>query len=232
MAYTAAIFTSAIVAIGDFNPAIFSPDWLEGNKLIGKGDADAVRDQSQGQMIVSHQVASFQTKWFALQVLSNQFSLTSKDALSPAFKDLAVGIFQLLPHTPITAVGLNFLAHFKLVREDDYHKVGDVLAPKKIWNELYPEDAVGLANLTVKVQHGVRGKELKMRDEINIAVSPSEKFKFGISMSYNNHHNLSTPSEENLKPADRVATLIDGGWETTWKDADRVFNGLLLNILS
>ena len=114
--HTAEIFTSSVVAVGDFNPAIFSPDWLEGNKLIGKSDADTVRESKS--MISSHQVTSFETKWFALQVLENRFSLTSKDALSPALKDLAVGIFQLVPHTPVTAVGLNFLAHFKLTSED------------------------------------------------------------------------------------------------------------------
>ena len=118
--HTAEIFTSSVVAVGDFNPAIFSPDWLEGNKLIGKSDADTVRESKS--MISSHQVTSFETKWFALQVLENRFSLTSKDALSPALKDLAVGIFQLVPHTPVTAVGLNFLAHFKLTSEEEYHR--------------------------------------------------------------------------------------------------------------
>lgn len=228
MAYTAEILTSAIIVVGDFNPAIFSPDWLEGNKLIGKGDADMVREKSQGKsLIVSHQVAAFETKWFALQVIDNQFSLTSKDALSPAFKDLAVGIFQLLPHTPVTAVGLNFMAHFKLASEDEYHKVGDILAPKDIWTKLYPDHAAGLADLTIRIQAGTRGKPLKMKDERRITLQPSNKLKFGVFLAYNDHHDVSTPSEDNQKPAERVATIIDKEWETSWKDAVRAFDGLL-----
>lgn len=228
MTHTAEILTSAIVAVGDFNPAIFSPDWLEGNDLIGKGDAEAVREKSQGKsLIVSHQVTAFETKWFALQVLENQFSLTSKDALSPALKDLAVGIFQLLSHTPVTAVGLNFLAHFKLASEEEYHHVGDELAPKKIWNALYPDEAAGLADLTIRIQRGVRGESLKSKDEKRISLQPSNMFKFGAFLAYNDHHDVSAPSEDNLKPAERVAAIIDKEWEVSWKDAVRTFDGLL-----
>ncbi len=228
MTHTAEILSSSIIAIGDFNPAIFSPDWLEKNDLIGKGDADTVREKNQDKsLIVSHQVTAFETKWFALQVLENQFSLTSKDALSPAFKDLAVGIFELVPHTPLTAVGLNFLAHFKLASEDEYHRVGDVLAPKDIWNVLYPDGSAGLANLTIRLQHCVRGEPLKTKDEKQISLQPSNKFKYGVFLSYNDHHDVSDPSEDNLRPAERVATIIDKEWEVSWKDAVRAFDGLL-----
>jgi len=226
--HTAEILTSSIIAVGDFNPTIFSPDWLEGNDLIGKGDADAVREKSQGtSLIVSHQVTAFETKWFALQVLENQFSLTSKDALSPAFKDLAVGIFQLLSHTPVTAVGLNFLADFKLTSEDEYHQIGDVIAPKDIWQALYPDEIAGLANLTIRIQHGVRGETLKTKDEKRVSLQPSNKFKYGVFLAYNDHRDVSAPSEDNLKPAERVAAIIDKEWEASWKDAVRAFDGLL-----
>lgn len=233
MAYTAEIFTSSIVAVGDFNPAIFSPDWMERNALIGKDDADSVREGRHGKsLLVSHQVAVFETKWFALQVLENQFSLTSKDALSPAFKDLAVSIFQLVPHTPVTAVGLNFLGHYKLAGEDEYHRVGDVLAPKDIWKALYPDEMPGLADLTVRIQRGSRGEPLKTKDEKRIAVQPSNKIRYGAFLSYNDHHDVSASGEDNLKPGERVATLIDSEWESSWQDAVRVFDGVLSRSLS
>jgi hypothetical protein len=226
--HTAEILTSAIVGVGDFNPAIFSPDWLERNGLIGKDDADSVREGSQGKsLLVSHQVTTFETKWFALQVLENQFTLTSKDALSPAFKDLAVGIFQLVPHTPIKAVGLNFMGHFKLASEDAYHRVGDVLAPKDIWKALYPDESSGLADLTIRVQRSKRGELLKTKDEKRISIQPSSKLKFGAFLSYNDHHDVGSGEDDNLKPAERVAAVIDDKWESSWQDAVRVFDGLL-----
>ena len=228
MAHTAEILTSSIVAVGDFNPAVFAPDWLERNRLIEQDDADTVREGNQGKsLLVSHQVTAFETKWFALQVLENQFSMTSKDALSPAFKDLAVGIFQLIPHTPVTAVGLNFLAHYKLSGEDEYHRVGDMLAPKEIWKALYPDEMPGLAELTVRIQRGIRGEPLKSKDERRISVQPSNKIRFGAFLSYNDHHDVSASDEDGLTPAERVAKVIDGEWESSWKDAVRVFDGVL-----
>lgn len=227
MAHKAEILTSLIVVVGNFNPAIFSPDWLARNGLIGDADADTAREGDQGrQMIVSKQVVTFETGWFALQVLNNRFSLTSKGALSPALKDLAVGIFQLVPHTPVTAVGLNFMGDFKLTSEDGYHHVGDVLAPKDIWNALYPDECGGLADLTIRIQHGTRGEPLETKDEKRISVQPSNKIKFGVYLSYNDHHDLSV-TEDNLRPAERVATIIDNQWESSWHDAVRVFDLVL-----
>ena len=232
MAYTAEFLTSSIVAVGDFNPAIFSPDWLERNGLIGKDDASTVREGSQGKsLLVSHQVATFETKWFALQVLENQYSLTSKDALSPAFKDLAVGMFQLVPHTPVSAVGLNFFGHFKLASKAESHRIGDLLAPKDIWKSLYPDDSAGLADLTIRIQHWTRGEPLKTKDEKRISVQPSKKIKFGVYFSYNDHHDVSGSDEDNLRPAERVATIVDTAWEASWHDAVRVFDGVLTKAL-
>ena len=41
MIYSAEVPSSLIVVNVDFNPAIFSPDWLEANNIIGADDADA-----------------------------------------------------------------------------------------------------------------------------------------------------------------------------------------------
>lgn len=228
MKYTAEILTSAIVVIGNFNPAIFTPDWLELNGLIGEGDADTARDGSQGRdMIITRKVATFESDWFALEVLENKFTLTSKGALSPAFKDLAIGVFQLVSHTPVMAVGLNFMGHFKLANEDDYHRIGDVLAPKKIWQSLYPDDMSGLADLSIRIQHGNRGEKLESNDEKRIAIKPSDKFKFGVFQSYNDHRNISLDNEDDLRPAERVVRIIDSDWESSWGDAVRVFDGVM-----
>lgn len=232
MAYTAEIFTSSIVVVGDFNPAIFSPDWLEKNGLIGRDDAEAAREGTQ--IFVTHQVTGFETSWFALQVLENQFILTSKSVLTPALKDLGIGVFQLVPHTPVQAMGLNFMGHFKLASEDEYHRVGDALAPKPIWNELFADDehSTGLGNLTIRVQHGVRGGKLKSGDEKLISIQPSGKLKNGVYLSYNDHHVLRGAEERDLRPAERVAAIIEESWDTAWKDSIRVFDGVISKALS
>ena len=154
-----------------------------------------------------------------------------KEALSPALKDLAIGIFQLVPHTPVVAVGLNFFGHYKLASEDEYHRVGDVLAPKDIWKSLYPDAAHGLANLTIEIQRCTRGEPLKTKDLKRISVQPSKNMKCGALFSYNDHHDVSGSDKDDLRPAERVAALIDSEWESSWQDAVRVFDGILSNIL-
>lgn len=227
MPHTAEILASSIVVVGNFNPAIFSPDWLEKNGLIGNEDAEVAREGSEGtQIIVSKQVATFETGWFSLQVLDNRFALTSKGALSPAFKDLAVGIFQLVPHTPVIAVGLNFAAHFRLQSEDDYHLVGDVLAPKSIWDTLYPDCMIGLGELTVIIQQGVRGKIPETNDAKRITLQPSTRIKYGIHLSYNDHHDVRTATD-NIRAAELVAEIIDNQWNASWQDAIRAFDTVL-----
>lgn len=234
MTFTAEIFTSAIVVVGDFNPAIFSPDWLERNNLIGEGDATVAREGRAGrQPLISHQVTNFETEWFTLQVLENQFSLTSKGVLTPAFKDLAVGIFQLVSHTPVKAVGLNFMGQFKFDTQDKQHKVGDVFAPKNIWSTLYPDEFyVGLENLTMRIQHGSREGGADSNDEKRITLQRSSNFKHGVGLSFNDHHDLVADYDDDLSLAERLVIVIDEQWESVWHDAGRVFDQLLSKALA
>lgn len=221
------IFGSAIVLVGNFNPAIFSPDWLENNGLIGNGDAEEARQSPS--FIVSRQVSVFETDWFALQVFENQLSLTSKGALSAAFKDLAVGMLSLLSHTPITAIGLNFLAHYRLASEAEHHKVGDVLAPKTIWSNLYPvgSSAAGLVNLSIMIQPCTRTQAQTqaqaLGDVRNISVQPSDKFRYGVFLNYNDHRIINHAERNDQTMAEHAAFIIDSDWQNAWNDALRVF---------
>jgi hypothetical protein len=230
--YVAEVFTSSVVALGRFNPAIFTPDWLEFNRLIGRDDAQGVRESvGKQQLIVSNQVAAFESEWFAIQVLQDKFTLESRGALSPAFKDLVVGIFQLVPHTPITGLGMNFLGHFKMRSADLYHRVGDVLAPKKIWNELYPDETAGLGELQIKIEQGTRERPVETKDVKRIAVKQSGLFKLGIFFSYNDHRDFGGSAEPSMRPAEKAAQLIDREWEASWQDAERVFDAVLAKTL-
>jgi hypothetical protein len=226
VAYTTEIFTSSIVIVGDFNPVIFTPDWLERSQLIGEGDAIDAREGTHGRkLVVSHQITTYETEWFAIQVLENQFSLTSKGVLSPAFKDLASGIIELVSQTPVRAIGLNFIGHYKLASVEDYHKVGDVIAPKNVWSELYPEFHAGMEVLTIRYQHGTREEPSDIKDEKRITIQPSRQVKNGVSMLLNDHHDIQ-PSDDIL-PAENARAIIDDLWEAVWAEATEKFSKTL-----
>ena len=78
MAHGPEILSSAVVVVGNFNPAIFSLDWLERNGLIGEADATMAREGITGKpLIISKQVSILETEWFSLQVFDNQFTRPS-----------------------------------------------------------------------------------------------------------------------------------------------------------
>ena len=227
MSYTAEIFGSSIVLVGQFNPAIFTADWLERNSLIGSEDAEYARASTN--VLVSHAVAVCETEWFALQVLENQFSLTSKGALSHAFRDLAEGIATLVPHTPVTALGLNYMGHYKMSTEAGYHKVGDVLVPKKLWGELFdPEtEKPGMADVTVKIQQMKVGETIASSpDELRINVQPSTTVKWGVFLSCNAHRE-SFGKVKGKGNAAGAAEVIGVEWEKMWHRAESIFDGIL-----
>lgn len=230
MPRTPDIFGSSIVALGAFNPAIFSPDWLERNNLIGADDALAAK--TLPSFVISGQVSFFETGWFSIQVVENQFVLNSKGALSPAFRDLAVGILTLVPHTPITALGLNFMGHYRMSNEADYHKVGDVLAPKNIWKDLYPDgnDSIGVGDLSMRIQRGPRGQPTT-KDERRISLQSSTKLPCALYLAYNDHHEIAEDRDRNLTSAERAVEVINNDWEASHSDALRVFDGLISKAL-
>ncbi|MDD4972677.1 MAG: hypothetical protein PHT07_24875 [Paludibacter sp.] len=226
MAATLEIFESMIVALGAFNPAIFTPGWLAQNNLIGKIDAESANERES--LVIMRQVSVIETDWFILQVLEDKLTLASKGAVTPMIKDLAAGILSLIPQTPISAVGLNFTGHYKFENTNEYHKIGDVLAPKRPWEAMFPERAIGLINLTIKVQPCKRDEIPKSDDEMNIIVQPSTKIRGGgVSFTFNNHKDIKVQKNEFVTYAECAGSLIDEEWEYSRKRAIEVFEGLI-----
>ena len=231
MAATLETFASSIVVVGTFNPPIFTPDWLEHNKLVGSDDADKAR-QSEN-IVITRQLARFETDWFVLQITDQQFSLTSKGPLNPAISDLAIGSLSLVSHTPIKALGLNFLAHYKMGTIDEYHKIGDALAPKEVWNALFPGEnqSAGLLDVTIVIEPARRGTIPTSSDRKRLTVQPSNMVKpGGIFLSYNDHHGVEGTDSAPTKSAEWCVDLIEKQWQSVWEDAKRVFEGVLASV--
>jgi len=164
-----------------------------------------------------------------LQVLQEQFSVTSNGPLTPAIKDLAVGALTLLPHTPVKALGINFFAHYRVATAQQYHKIGDVLAPKDIWKKLYPDpnQSAGMIDVTIAIEPAPRGEKPATKDKLNLTVQPSAKIPSGLYLAYNDHHELPPATSQTSSSVEWCAKLIDEQWERKWEDAKRVFEGVI-----
>jgi hypothetical protein len=218
-------FGASIVAIGAFNPPLLSVDWFVANKLVGPGDADFARSRSD--YLVTRQISRFQTEFAILQVTESQLSVSSSGGpATPALADLAIGIFELLPHTPATAVGLNFMGHFKMPNLTDYHQVGDSLAPKEVWRNIFPDENPGLQTLVMRMQQGRRDGTILNKNEKNVTVQPSSKVQQGVFLQINHHFVV---NEENVGLANSAdaARVVRGNWTPCHDQAVPLFERIL-----
>lgn len=200
----------SIVLIGSFNPKIFHPDWLLRYGLIPTVDADGAEVE-----IVHNELSRFSLAWLDIEVTHDRFIARTHDpAQFLPLRDLIASAFKILEHTPATSLGINSNMHFSLGDDvEGWHKIGDTLAPKEIWNESLPE-RVGLATLAVQSprQDNLDGKLL-------VSVKPSRKHdadEYGIFINVNSHVDLSdrgiaeVPAiiTEYFEPAIDIATTI------------------------
>lgn len=225
--YKPEVISASVVAIGAFNPAIFTPDWLERNGLIGSDDANGMR--AAENLVVTRQVTLLEAESFTLQVEQNKFTASCKGVLTPALRDLVIGIFELVSHTPIRALGQNFDTLFKFLDEASYHRVGDVLAPKSLWGNVYSADrfAIGLDKLIIKIQEGQRFEKFHSNNCRNIIVERGATSFPAINFTYNDHHELAENRADGRSQAEDAAEILRNEWETAWHDATQTFRQII-----
>src|SRR5712692_636067 len=116
---------SASTLIGSFNPKIFQPEWFARRGLLPVAEAEAADVK-----LISPPVSHFETERFVLQITAERFIAFSKPNTNAVpLRDLVQGAFFILEHTPVTAMGLNFQMHFAMESVENWHQIGDRLAP-------------------------------------------------------------------------------------------------------
>jgi hypothetical protein len=171
-----------IVLLGNFNPAIFQPAWLVAHNLIRKEEGDAAKIQ-----VIAAEVASFATDWLNLLVTQNKFQASTSDPSHyEPLRDLVLGIFLLLEHTPFDKMGINREMHFKMPSVEAWHEVGHLLVPKEIWREFLGDP--GMRSVSVE------GSPKHAPDTVlRVKVEPSTRVQPGVYVETNQHHQASGP---------------------------------------
>lgn len=202
-----------VVVVGSFNPAIFHPEWFLRQKLIGDQDA------KDGQVkVVSSEFTDVQLCGLKLFCMSERLSLgTSNISQAARLQDLLIQIFTLLPHTPITACGINPAVHYLVGGADYWHKIGHTLAPKElVWNGLVEQP--GMQSLTIKAP-----RKGEFPGEINVTVEPSAKFSPGLFVRSNSHYVLPADSVH-AGASELLVKFLKTEWNPACDMARRVAN--------
>ncbi len=209
--------TASVVLVGNFNPRIFHPAWLAARDLIAE---DAVEGSTIGA--ITDQVAAFRVDWLELHILASRFQASTSDPSHyPSLSELVRGVFSLLEFTPVRQMGINRSLHLRVRDEDEWHRLGDLWAPKEPWQDILsgkrPCGRPGTGALTIQGD-----REGSTAVYTRVTVAPSGKVTPGIYVSTNEHYQL---AEE--EPVGTLMRTLEAEWTEAQDFALRVADHLL-----
>jgi hypothetical protein len=204
----------SIVLLGDFNPKIFQPAWFAAQNLIRQQEADEATIH-----IIHPEVVSFSLQWLALEVTRERFAVsTTQEPYYKVTRDLVLGAFQLLQHTPLHKLGINADMHFRMDSEKSWHAFGDLLAPKEIWQGLLKTP--GMHSFTMEGQ-----RPDNFQGYIRVQIEPSVKIRPGVYFQVNDHYEVQT-----LRPgmgADELLAIFERAWDESLTRSKNITSTLL-----
>jgi hypothetical protein len=202
---------ASVVFVGSFNPAIFQPAWFTVEGLLPKEEA------ADADLAIAHpEVVAFSVDWFSLEVTRDRWAITSlQPPFYSALRDLALGTFTVLHHTPIRLIGLNRDWHFRMSSEDQWHDFGHRLAPPVNWENML--ERPGMRSLTME---GVRPDGF--RGYVRVKVEPSAKIHPGVYININDHYEVIVDNSE-LQAADVAVETVRECWQDSMSRADEIY---------
>jgi len=201
----------SIVLVGSLNPGIFHPEWFRRQGILLPQEAEEAKTK-----IVSPEVTEIRFLDMKLDVFPDRLVLETTDvSRAEKLQDVLINVLAKLPHTPVTACGLNNAIQFDLNDEAYWHTIGHTLAPKElIWDDLLEKP--GMALLMIK---GVRTGDFP--GEVNVNVAPAKKFSHGLLVSSNFHYTV--PAKEGDTPqSERVSRYVQEMWKPALEKARAV----------
>lgn len=217
----------AIVLVGNFNPAIFTPAWFALHKVLPRSVAESANVQA-----VLPELSAFSTEWLNLQATTERFSASTQQGPNIRVLDFVMKVFkEHLPHTPIRAFGINRQVHFATPSHAARDHVGRMLAPLDPWGEwaetlqLNGENG-GMVSLTMR-QTQPDGRPPGGR--IEVTIEPSVRIdngRSGIYVSVNDHYEIDQPSS-NGNSCMELLKFLEDDFESSIKRADGIVNHIM-----
>lgn len=215
-----------IVFLGKFNPVIFQPRWLEKEGIIGGDEANRLEAEEGALEFLHQDLAILNLNIGRLQVDRNRFSFSSTMEPLEAISDFALSCFRVLDSTPMHSLGINRKVTYSLENEVEWHRVGDVLAPKTPWGEILEQgsDRVGGLRAIVMEQSveddGVKKRLDGYRGHTQIKILPTYDILFGIRIEVDNHFEIA--NKENVVGCTEVVDILEKSWEKSIVESDKI----------
>jgi len=206
---------ASITLLGSFNPSIFQPAWLASHELIREDEASAAEIH-----VIHPELTSFKADWLVLQVQKQRFMVQTSDVRQYfPLRDLVIGIFQLLEHTPFDKMGMNRFAHFRVPSIERWHAVGHFLAPKEPWNDIL--DTPGLRSLSMSSKP-LTDTSTDTRRILTVRVEPSVRIQPGVFFEINDHREA-----QGAGAAGVLMRILEKEWSDSLQKAEQIAEHLL-----
>ncbi len=224
----------SVVAVGSFNPAIIHPLWLAQKGLLPENIAEHALTAEQPQpLIVTRDLTAFVADWLTVQVSQDQAVFSTVDRAREAdLRDLAGGVFELLPETPVHAVGINADTHFQLGSEEEWHAFGDRFLPKDFWEPIFEKGQwtersggahVGMRSMAVEVHRA----DEALPGHVRIELAPSLRvIPNGVYAGINAHFQLSKDADDRGSAEQALRTMTK-----YWDETRALENSLVSQLL-
>ena len=193
----------AIVLVGDFNPRIFQPQWFALQEIITREEADSADVE-----IIHSDICLFRLAWCQVQVTKDRYIVsTTQDPYFENLRELTVKVFSALSHTPISVMGINPEAHYRMRTVDALHSLGHKLAPKDMWARCL--DNPGLRTLVIEKSHRRDSRPGRIR----VRLEPSSRIVPGFFVQMNDHYKSGQPGQPG--GAEEFMNILEKSWENS-----------------
>ena len=184
------------VLVGNFNPAIFHPQWYGKINLFRENE---IKEAKVG--LIFPDFCQFVISGIDFRVELSRFQAsTDKQENFALLKDVVLGTFSVLDQTPISAMGINFRGHFELNSKNKLDTLVNNYCPSGPWDGLLEK-----SKLATLINQG--NNPFDKKGYVRIKIEPSTKLENGLFIEINNHFAL-----ESKNPQD-VINVLNEQWE-------------------
>jgi hypothetical protein len=211
---------SSIVLLGNFNPAIFHPEWLDRYKILpiqeiqwAEGEKPKITEvKDKDRKIVIEEVPPLIVKPDLADLLFPSVRITATQGKYQCLanrrenfqlvKEVTLKTFTILSYTPIHALGINFVGHWKFKKDS-----------KEILRSLFAGQDMDFRK-KVGDNYDIEGKIIlqKENQRMSLTFEDSKKIPNGIHFYANYHSDTETHKTE------QAIQLIDENYDKNLND--------------
>jgi hypothetical protein len=222
--------TLSIVFVGSFNPRIFHPTWFEREGLtFPEEEAASLSETRTNGPLVTPDLSRCEIgQEITIECLTNRFSINAATTLGEErLRSIAAAILAKLPHTPITAVGINHSQVFDTRNEGEWHQIGDLLVPKQeIWSKVM-EGRPGMALLRVEeLRPGP--PRVRVWATVEPVREPHPPYRFAINTNW--HTDIPQNPTDLETPAELASDFVASQWDVALDFGRKIAKTLFENL--